>query len=144
MEDFNYGTLLRLDCRQDYTEENTIFGELEPAPSPLGKGRDEAAEKLIPRICSFLRFSSPPLPPLFSHPNPVFCHRNRSEQRGLEQRRLQQRPGAGGRGSGVGVRMGRARPRRGKKAPALAERGCTCLPCLSEFRFHLQTVNKGF
>ncbi|XP_035751933.1 protein PBDC1, partial [Egretta garzetta] len=25
VEDFNYGTLLRLDCRQDYTEENTIF-----------------------------------------------------------------------------------------------------------------------
>lgn len=27
VEDFNYGTLLRLDCRKDYTEENTIFGE---------------------------------------------------------------------------------------------------------------------
>ncbi|NWU63106.1 PBDC1 protein, partial [Pterocles burchelli] len=27
VEDFNYGTLLRLDCREDYTEENTIFGE---------------------------------------------------------------------------------------------------------------------
>ncbi|XP_010134792.1 PREDICTED: protein PBDC1 [Buceros rhinoceros silvestris] len=25
VEDFNYGTLLRLDCRQPYTEENTIF-----------------------------------------------------------------------------------------------------------------------
>ncbi|KAM6106813.1 protein PBDC1 [Pterocles gutturalis] len=25
VEDFNYGTLLRLDCREDYTEENTIF-----------------------------------------------------------------------------------------------------------------------
>uniref|UniRef100_A0A8C0EVJ3 Polysaccharide biosynthesis domain containing 1 n=1 Tax=Bubo bubo TaxID=30461 RepID=A0A8C0EVJ3_BUBBB len=25
VEDFNYGTLLRLDCRKDYTEENTIF-----------------------------------------------------------------------------------------------------------------------
>ncbi|NXW25601.1 PBDC1 protein, partial [Circaetus pectoralis] len=27
VEDFNYGTLLRLDCRKGYTEENTIFGE---------------------------------------------------------------------------------------------------------------------
>lgn len=27
IEDFNYGTLLRLDCSQGYTEENTIFGE---------------------------------------------------------------------------------------------------------------------
>lgn len=27
MEDFNYGTLLRLDCSKGYTEENTIFGE---------------------------------------------------------------------------------------------------------------------
>lgn len=26
VEDFNYGTLLRLDCEGDYTEENTIFG----------------------------------------------------------------------------------------------------------------------
>ncbi|NXT79223.1 PBDC1 protein, partial [Zapornia atra] len=26
VEDFNYGTLLRLDCSQGYTEENTIFG----------------------------------------------------------------------------------------------------------------------
>ncbi|KAF3848413.1 hypothetical protein F7725_014920 [Dissostichus mawsoni] len=25
IEDFNYGTLLRLDCERDYTEENTIF-----------------------------------------------------------------------------------------------------------------------
>uniref|UniRef100_A0A4W3IJL1 Polysaccharide biosynthesis domain-containing protein n=1 Tax=Callorhinchus milii TaxID=7868 RepID=A0A4W3IJL1_CALMI len=25
VEDFNYGTLLRLDCSKDYTEENTIF-----------------------------------------------------------------------------------------------------------------------
>ncbi|KAJ8388634.1 hypothetical protein AAFF_G00131990 [Aldrovandia affinis] len=25
IEDFNYGTLLRLDCQRDYTEENTIF-----------------------------------------------------------------------------------------------------------------------
>ncbi|KAH0623009.1 hypothetical protein JD844_030894 [Phrynosoma platyrhinos] len=25
VEDFNYGTLLRLDCRKEYTEENTIF-----------------------------------------------------------------------------------------------------------------------
>ncbi|XP_040394098.1 protein PBDC1 [Cygnus olor] len=25
VEDFNYGTLLRLDCSQGYTEENTIF-----------------------------------------------------------------------------------------------------------------------
>ncbi|XP_019745716.1 protein PBDC1 [Hippocampus comes] len=25
VEDFNYGTLLRLDCQKDYTEENTIF-----------------------------------------------------------------------------------------------------------------------
>ncbi|XP_008322651.1 protein PBDC1 [Cynoglossus semilaevis] len=25
VEDFNYGTLLRLDCEKDYTEENTIF-----------------------------------------------------------------------------------------------------------------------
>lgn len=28
VEDFNYGTLLRLDCEKDYTEENTIFGTL--------------------------------------------------------------------------------------------------------------------
>ncbi|XP_008771571.1 protein PBDC1 isoform X1 [Rattus norvegicus] len=27
VEDYNYGTLLRLDCSQGYTEENTIFGE---------------------------------------------------------------------------------------------------------------------
>lgn len=26
VEDFNYGTLLRLDCEGDYTEENSIFG----------------------------------------------------------------------------------------------------------------------
>ena len=26
VEDFNYGTLLRLDCEKGYTEENTIFG----------------------------------------------------------------------------------------------------------------------
>lgn len=26
VEDFNYGTLLRIDCQKDYTEENTIFG----------------------------------------------------------------------------------------------------------------------
>lgn len=26
VEDFNYGTLLRLDCEEDYTEENSIFG----------------------------------------------------------------------------------------------------------------------
>ncbi|KAM6985404.1 protein PBDC1 [Aplochiton taeniatus] len=25
VEDFNYGTLVRLDCEKDYTEENTIF-----------------------------------------------------------------------------------------------------------------------
>ncbi|KAM4634611.1 protein PBDC1 [Polymixia lowei] len=25
IDDFNYGTLLRLDCEKDYTEENTIF-----------------------------------------------------------------------------------------------------------------------
>nr|XP_009675992.1 PREDICTED: protein PBDC1 [Struthio camelus australis] len=25
VEDFNYGTLLRLDCSKDYTDENTIF-----------------------------------------------------------------------------------------------------------------------
>ncbi|XP_060930572.1 protein PBDC1 [Limanda limanda] len=25
IEDFNYGTLLRLDCGEDYTEENTLF-----------------------------------------------------------------------------------------------------------------------
>uniref|UniRef100_A0A8C2FWF4 Polysaccharide biosynthesis domain containing 1 n=1 Tax=Cyprinus carpio TaxID=7962 RepID=A0A8C2FWF4_CYPCA len=25
VEDFNYGTLLRLDCQKDYTEENTVF-----------------------------------------------------------------------------------------------------------------------
>ncbi|XP_029283937.1 protein PBDC1 isoform X5 [Cottoperca gobio] len=25
IEDFNYGTLLRLDCERDYTEDNTIF-----------------------------------------------------------------------------------------------------------------------
>ncbi|XP_070845013.1 protein PBDC1 [Chaetodon trifascialis] len=25
VEDFNYGTLLRLDCEKDYTEDNTIF-----------------------------------------------------------------------------------------------------------------------
>uniref|UniRef100_A0A8D0H698 Polysaccharide biosynthesis domain containing 1 n=1 Tax=Sphenodon punctatus TaxID=8508 RepID=A0A8D0H698_SPHPU len=25
VEDFNYGTFLRLDCTEDYTEENTIF-----------------------------------------------------------------------------------------------------------------------
>ncbi|XP_061554688.1 protein PBDC1 [Phycodurus eques] len=25
VEDFNYGTLLRLDCRKDYTEDNTAF-----------------------------------------------------------------------------------------------------------------------
>ncbi|NXB39713.1 PBDC1 protein, partial [Eulacestoma nigropectus] len=25
VEDFNYGTLLRLDSRREYTEENTIF-----------------------------------------------------------------------------------------------------------------------
>ncbi|KAK6469446.1 protein PBDC1 [Huso huso] len=25
VEDYNYGTLLRLDCQKDYTEENTIF-----------------------------------------------------------------------------------------------------------------------
>lgn len=58
VEDFNYGTLLRLDCRQGYTEENTIFGgfwggvgrlDLAPAPAPSEKG------KLKPRIC-FLKF----------------------------------------------------------------------------------------
>lgn len=27
VEDFNYGTLLRLDSRREYSEENTIFGE---------------------------------------------------------------------------------------------------------------------
>lgn len=32
VEDFNYGTLLRLDCSKGYTEENTIFGE--PARCP--------------------------------------------------------------------------------------------------------------
>ena len=65
MEDFNYGTLLRLDCRKDYTEENTIFGErgparhgtaglgeprcrLEPAPSPLEKGVHEGYGKAEP------------------------------------------------------------------------------------------------
>ncbi|NXR71120.1 PBDC1 protein, partial [Pycnonotus jocosus] len=26
VEDFNFGTLLRLDSRQEYSEENTIFG----------------------------------------------------------------------------------------------------------------------
>lgn len=91
VEDFNYGTLLRLDCRKDYTEENTIFGErgpawhgtarlgepwgrLEPAPSPRGKGKG--------RTHGFvgLSFSSLLFP---SHQNPVFRHRNRSEQRGL-------------------------------------------------------------
>ncbi|XP_051973488.1 protein PBDC1-like [Xyrauchen texanus] len=25
VEDFNYGTLLRIDCQKDYTEENTVF-----------------------------------------------------------------------------------------------------------------------
>ncbi|NXO72784.1 PBDC1 protein, partial [Phainopepla nitens] len=27
VEDFNFGTLLRLDCRREYTEENCILGE---------------------------------------------------------------------------------------------------------------------
>ncbi|NWI15016.1 PBDC1 protein, partial [Crypturellus soui] len=27
VEDFNFGTLLRLDCREGYTEENSILGE---------------------------------------------------------------------------------------------------------------------
>ncbi|XP_006528329.1 protein PBDC1 isoform X2 [Mus musculus] len=31
VEDYNYGTLLRLDCSQGYTEENTIFENTEPS-----------------------------------------------------------------------------------------------------------------
>uniref|UniRef100_A0A3Q1HNW8 Polysaccharide biosynthesis domain containing 1 n=1 Tax=Acanthochromis polyacanthus TaxID=80966 RepID=A0A3Q1HNW8_9TELE len=27
VEDFNFGTLLRLDCEKDYVEDNTVFGE---------------------------------------------------------------------------------------------------------------------
>lgn len=43
VEDFNYGTLLRLDCRQPYTEENTIFGEPR-APARLGTGSPRPRE----------------------------------------------------------------------------------------------------
>lgn len=28
MEDFNFGTLLRLDCTGDYSEANSVFGEV--------------------------------------------------------------------------------------------------------------------
>lgn len=111
VEDFNYGTLLRLDCSKGYTEENTIFGEsqnllihlfLTPNPTRTpcralrggnGVGRGEAAPpRPAPSPPDLLRapffFSFP------SHQNPVFCHRNSSEPRGLQQRRLQQRQGA--------------------------------------------------
>lgn len=74
VEDFNYGTLLRLDCRKDYTEENTIFGERGPAwhgwaqkaaaqagasAFPARKGVHEATGRLNPWICSFKFFLSP-------------------------------------------------------------------------------------
>lgn len=36
MEDFNYGTLLRLDSRREYTEENTIFGGKRGEGAPGG------------------------------------------------------------------------------------------------------------
>lgn len=36
VEDFNYGTLLRLDCEKDYSEVNTIFGEWECLSRPNG------------------------------------------------------------------------------------------------------------
>lgn len=36
VEDFNYGTLLRLDCRGGYSPENTIFGTETPSGGLLG------------------------------------------------------------------------------------------------------------
>lgn len=36
VEDFNYGTLLRLDSRREYTEENTIFGGKRGEGAPGG------------------------------------------------------------------------------------------------------------
>lgn len=27
IDDYNFGTLIRADCREDYTEQNSIFGE---------------------------------------------------------------------------------------------------------------------
>lgn len=95
VEDFNFGTLLRLDCSEDYTEENSIFGE-----HGAGSGIHGSTDLLF----SFLYFL-----PSFSHQDPVFCHRNRSEQRGLEQHRLRPGQGAGG-CRGVGVRMGQKHP----------------------------------
>lgn len=74
VEDFNYGTLLRLDCRKDYTEENTIFGERGLArpgwagraavqagasAGPARRAVREAVGKLDPRICSFKFLLSP-------------------------------------------------------------------------------------
>lgn len=85
VEDFNYGTLLRLDCSKGYTEENTIFGEsqnllirlfLTPNPTRTpcralrggnGVGRGEAAPPRpapsppdLLRALFFFFFSQPP------------------------------------------------------------------------------------
>ncbi|NXK26336.1 PBDC1 protein, partial [Arenaria interpres] len=40
VEDFNYGTLLRLDCSQGYTEENTIFGGIQFFAIEIARNRE--------------------------------------------------------------------------------------------------------
>lgn len=109
-------------------------------------GRGEAAPP------DLLRAPRPALSPFFfsspSHQNPVFCHRNSSEQRGLQQRRLQQRQGAS-----EGVRtssapggscplffpMGQGQEEAGQRR---ASRPSCC--SASELSLCSQTVNKMF
>lgn len=58
VEDFNYGTLLRLDCCQPYTEENTIFGEPR-AVAPLETGSPRPRESRTHSSALLSRSSSP-------------------------------------------------------------------------------------
>lgn len=57
VEDFNYGTLLRLDCEGDYTEENSIFGT---CASPQVRFESQTQET---HVCNAF--------PVFSHQDSV-------------------------------------------------------------------------
>lgn len=74
MEDFNYGTLLRLDCEKDYSEENSIFGTF-ASPQVILK-------RVKLKLIFVMRF------PVFSHQDPVLGYRDRQKPRGLQQRRV--------------------------------------------------------
>jgi hypothetical protein len=43
IDDYNFGTLIRADCKEDYTEQNSIFGEAAaPSSTTTQKNTDPA------------------------------------------------------------------------------------------------------